>query len=139
MLDVRTPARSLALLLVSVVTACTAPQVMEVVPAADTSDPVGPYRISATVSHPTMVRDLSILWTAQAALGDGGVQTGELQRARMTQETEGFFEGAIPGQPLGTRVEYWLRLSDVTGSTSDHPDDGSKYSFTVSHADAGSR
>lgn len=138
MIDVRTPARTLANLLLLVVTSCTAgSQILEVEPAPDTTDPVGPYRISATVSQASTVRDLSVFWTAFTPSSDGNMQQGEIQRARMSQETEGFFEGAIPGQPNGSRIEYFLELRDVTGSRVREPRGSDVLTFHVLNLDGG--
>jgi len=136
--DVRWPVGISATLSIIVVSACLAgPQILEVETAPDSHDPVGPYRISATVSQPSGVRDLSIRWTSHEPQSDGGTVASADQRTRMTQETEGFFEGALPGHPAGTRIEYRLQLTDQLGVTTFEPRAPGTFQFHVLPADGG--
>lgn len=87
-----------------------------VVPAL-TQDTAGPYVVTTTVTDHTGLANLRFFYTSSAAGGPF-----ELPLAATGQP--GGHQAAIPGQPAGTRVQFWLEAADAVGNASLEPAGG---------------
>jgi serine protease AprX len=85
-------------------------------PLPDTEDPAGPYAIAATITDrlPLDPGSFEIVYR----LDGGAWQTTPLAAAGGD-----LYTGAIPGQPLGTTVEYYLHAADEQGIVTTDPFD----------------
>ncbi|MEW5853305.1 MAG: hypothetical protein AB2A00_31285 [Myxococcota bacterium] len=120
------------------------PRFLEVDPAPDTSDPVGPYRVRASMTQDDTVKDVSIFYDVHPPLADGGSPDGGkrmplgTQRTRMVRLTPGVYEGDIPGQPVGSTVEYRLVATDVLGMKATAPEEPEdRYTLHITAANDG--
>ncbi len=92
-----------------------APTISNVVVPASTFDTVGPYPASAVVSDLfSGVATVSLYYTT-----NGGTSWVEVPMA--VGATPGKYEGAIPGLPNGTRVELYVKATDVAGNETFSP------------------
>jgi len=74
----------------------------------DTEDTAGPYTITAAVSD-SFELDSQTPWLHYRI--DGGQWQGEL----MSSQGGNDFTADIPGQPIGSMIEYYLEASDIQG------------------------
>jgi hypothetical protein len=81
----------------------------------NTDDPVGPYVVQATIGDYSGVAAAHFYYTSSAT---GGPH--ELPLVLVDPAT-GLYEAQIPGQPLGTRVQYWLTAADTGGRETSEP------------------
>jgi len=84
-----------------------------VVPSSE--DTVGPYVVDTTITDFTGVADSHFYYTSSASGGPF-----ELPLEVVDAET-GLMRAQIPGQPIGTRVQYWITATDVVGNVSSDP------------------
>lgn len=102
----------------------TIPPVIREIESCDyTYDPRGPYQVRARVEDPI----LSQVRLAYRRQGSASYTT-------VTMAADGErFTGAIPGQPVGTTVEFYIEAADTMGNLSHQPADyqSSPYSFQV--------
>jgi len=94
-------------------------------------DTTGPYEVETTITDYTGVADTHFYYTSSASGGPF-----ELPLEVVDAET-GLLRAQIPGQPLGTRVQYWLTAADVVGNTSSDPAGApfANYSFLVAETE----
>jgi choice-of-anchor B domain-containing protein len=94
---------------------------------ADTGDDAGPYVVTATITpsaHGGGVTSADLHWTSD---GGANVSTGPMAPTGNPDE----WSASIPGHPLGSTVQYWIRATDALG-TSNGPDDPSdRWVFSV--------
>jgi hypothetical protein len=91
------------------------PDILAVTQLADTEDTAGPYVVEAQLSDHTGLAARALHYTTSV---DGSLHTVDLQ---LVDALTGTYRGTIPGQPEGTRVQYWLTAADVLGNTSASP------------------
>ena len=84
-------------------------------PLGDTGDTAGPYPVCANITAVEGV-DTSALWAYYRVNGDGAFLP-----APMSNTGGDNFCGSIPGQPIGTEVEYYLVAQDMLGGVTRHP------------------
>ncbi|HPF70018.1 MAG TPA: FlgD immunoglobulin-like domain containing protein, partial [Candidatus Krumholzibacteria bacterium] len=91
-----------------------------------TTDTAGPYTVTTTATDASGVAEVRAYYTSSASGGPF-----ELPLAPTGQPGE--YAGDIPGQPLGTRVQFWFTGRDVAGNASVEPAGGpfSPYAFAV--------
>lgn len=80
---------------------------------ANTPDTAGPYLVAVDLSDYSGIQSAAFHYTSSAS---GGPFTLPLVPAGGDA-----FTAAIPGQPDGTRVQYWLTASDVLGQQTSEP------------------
>ncbi len=97
---------------------------------ADTEDTAGPYTVEANVTDLTGVASYELVYTSSAT---GGPYTIAMT---VIDVPTGLVQAVIPGQPDGTRVQYWLTATDVVGNASAAPTGAPwpTYSFMVPRA-----
>ncbi|MEO1484000.1 MAG: hypothetical protein AAFU77_17955 [Myxococcota bacterium] len=107
--------------LVCVLVGCGAddPSILIVSAPVDTSDTQGPYIVEVIPNAPDGVFELRLELSF--------LDTPELFEEPETGET---WRGSIPGQPAGTRVEWFVELVESGGSIVREPQDGT-LSFTI--------
>ncbi|MEZ4386427.1 MAG: C25 family cysteine peptidase [Candidatus Krumholzibacteriia bacterium] len=91
------------------------PTIANTTQLADTEDTGGPYLVQANITDLTGVASYALHYTSSSTGGPFTVPLSLLDGA------SGLVEGAIPGQPDGTRVQYWLTATDVLGNGSVDP------------------
>lgn len=91
------------------------PYITDTTQIFDTDDTVGPYVIQSTVTDLSGVADRNLHYTIS---GQGGPYTLPMT---VVDAPSGLVQAAIPGQPAGTRVQYWVSAADVVGNTSVDP------------------
>jgi hypothetical protein len=84
-----------------------------VYPSGD--DTAGPYVIESYITDFTAVAEQHFYYTSSASGGPF-----ELPLTVLDPQS-GHVRAQIPGQPLGTRVQYWLTAEDVVGNASADP------------------
>jgi len=91
------------------------PYIANTTQLADTENTGGPYVVEANVTDLTGVGSYALHYTSSSA---GGPFTVPLT---LIDSGTGLVRGSLPGQPLGTRVQYWLTATDVLGNGSADP------------------
>ncbi len=81
----------------------------------NTTDTAGPYVVESTITDLTGVAERHLYYTSST--------TGGPFEAPLTviDVGAGLVRGEIPGQPLGSRVQYWLTAADPLGNASAEP------------------
>lgn len=94
-------------------------------PLADTSDRTGPYAVEATVTAEAAVAAVTLYWRSAGA--------GAFTAVPMSSKSGTAYAAAIPGQPYGTEVQYYIVAEDANGVTVASPSDAptSWHSFAV--------
>jgi hypothetical protein len=94
----------------------------------DTEDTAGPYLVQSTITDLSGVQDHYLHYTSST---QGGPFTLPLT---VVDAASGLVEASIPGQPDGTRVQYWITASDIVGNGSRDPENAPwpPYHFMVS-------
>lgn len=82
-----------------------------------TQDTEGPYVVTTTVTDHTGLANLRFYYTSSAA-------GGPFELPLTTTGQPGGHQAAIPGQPAGTRVQFWLEAEDLVGNASLDPAGG---------------
>ncbi len=82
---------------------------------SDTADTAGPYVIESRLTDHTGVATRFLHYTSSSL---GGPYTVALT---VIDEATGLCAASIPGQPSGTRVQYWLSAADMVGNASRDP------------------
>jgi Cys-rich repeat protein len=107
--------------------ACTSdrgPLIAHTTVLQNTLDTLGPYRVESLVFADNGLRRVELWYRvgdAEALALEMGRVDGNLHRA------------AIPGQPLGTRIRYWVEATDQEGRTAVDPSaaPGAVFSFWI--------
>jgi hypothetical protein len=81
----------------------------------NTVDTAGPYVVESTITDLTGVAERRLYYTSSM---NGGPFEAPLT---VIDAVTGLVRGEIPGQPSGSRVQYWLTASDVVGNESADP------------------
>jgi len=94
----------------------------------DTIDPAGPYPVETTITDITGLAERHLYYTSSTTGGPF-----ELPLTVVNPAT-GLVSGQIPGQVLGSRVQYWFTARDLVGNDSQEPAGAPwpTYSFQVS-------
>ncbi len=79
----------------------------------NTEDTGGPYAVEVAISDYSGLDRASFFYTSSAS---GGPFV-----APLTMGAGGLYQALIPGQPDGTRIQYWLTGADGLGNTSVEP------------------
>jgi len=97
------------------VTDVVPPAIADVTALDVTADTAGPYAVEAAITDFSGLAELRLHWTAGGAgpFATDMTPAGEPDRYR----------AEIPGQPLGTRVSYWLTARDAGGLLARDPVD----------------
>ena len=82
---------------------------------AGTTDTAGPYLVESTITDLSGVAEYHLYYTSSSSGGPF-----ELPLTVIDADA-GLVQGAIPGQPLDTRVQYWLTARDVLDFVSADP------------------
>ncbi len=77
-----------------------------------TENTVGPYMVETTVTDNHLVEQVELLYR---------LNEGPFTPLEMTARGRGLYEAGIPGQPLETVVEYYVRALDYAGNESLDP------------------
>ncbi|HPD73658.1 MAG TPA: FlgD immunoglobulin-like domain containing protein, partial [Candidatus Krumholzibacteria bacterium] len=91
------------------------PYIANTTQLADTENTSGPYVVQANVTDLTGVASYALHYTSSS---QGGPFTVPLT---VIDAPTGLVQGSLPGQPDGTRVQYWLTAADVLGNGSADP------------------
>ncbi len=107
------------------------PSITNVTNLPDTENTAGPYAVQANITDLTGVDSYALHYTSSAS---GGPYTLAMT---VIDGGTGLVEAQIPGQPSGTRVQYWLTAADVVANTSAAPVGAPwpSYGFLVSIVD----
>jgi len=91
------------------------PAIEAVTQLEDTEDTTGPYTVEARITDHSGVAERVLVYTSSA--------TGlpEVQPLTVVDAETGLVSGLIPGQPNGTRVQYWITARDDLGHESASP------------------
>ena len=81
----------------------------------DTINPSGPYTVETTITDITGIAERHLYYTSSTTGGPF-----ELSLTIVNPAT-GLVRGQIPGQPLGSRVQYWFTARDIVGNDSQEP------------------
>ena len=79
------------------------------------SDTLGPYIIETTLTDLSPIAEVSFYYTT--SISGGAIELPILEIDPAT----GLHRAEIPGQPLGTTIQYWLTASDIGGNLSSDP------------------
>lgn len=98
----------------------TRPVISMVSMLPDTSDTAGPYTLNARARDNDSLR--AVYMVRILTRGGAVISRDSLAMSISGSDTAGFdFSAAIPGQPLGTRVDYYVRAVDLARNTSLRP------------------
>ncbi len=89
-----------------------------------TDDTVGPYTVDTYISDYSSITEKRLYYRVQG----GPVQEVELEPVGSPPDHH---QAQIPGQPLGSEIEYWIEAADVAGNTSRDPEGEVNYNFWV--------
>ncbi len=81
----------------------------------DTTSPTGPYTVETSLTDITGIAERHLYFTSSTAGGPF-----ELPLTVVNPAT-GLLRGQIPGQALGSRVQYWFTARDILGNASQEP------------------
>ncbi len=82
---------------------------------SNTTDTTGPYVVESAITDFTGVADRHMYYTSSVTGGPFEVSL------TIVDPQTGLVRGEIPGQPVGTRIQYWLTAADVLGYESSDP------------------
>ncbi len=93
-----------------------------------TTDAAGPYVIDATITDPSTVATATLYYRAN---------NGPWLPAAMSLVGGGLYEASMPGQPVGTRIDYYVHAVDGPGLAAASPADApaSYYSLFITSVD----
>ncbi len=103
-------------------------------PLTDTENPNGPYPVVAVFSSPANIESDSCAVYVTTQPISGGPTTGPFRVAMTPTGNIREFVGNIPGQPLGTKISYYISgACDTLGITAVDPAGapGTQYTFNV--------
>jgi hypothetical protein len=108
------------------------PYLANVTELGGTTDTVGPYEIQVNITDYSTVTEMHFYYTSSS---DGG-STHELS-LELLDGVAGLYRALIPGQTLGTRVQYWLTALDAASNQAVAPAGApfQNYTFMVAAAD----
>jgi hypothetical protein len=92
-------------------------------PLSDTLDDSHPYAVTATISYMITPPNTNLIYVEYRTTSDGAFQAIQMVPTGNPNE----FAGAIPAQPLGTMIQYYLSVTDIHGrvltdpATAPHP------------------
>jgi len=86
----------------------TGPIVGLVTPLGDTQNTAGPYNVMAETVADGQITEANLMYSVNG----GAAQTVNMQSAGQDK-----FQGGIPGQPLETRINYFVEVKDNAGNT----------------------
>jgi len=89
------------------------PLILSHLPLADTDDTVNDYAVSATCAHRSGMAAAEMLWRVEGAT--------EWNVIALSDAGDDEFAGAIPAQPEGTVVEYYLHGTANSGKQGNRP------------------
>ena len=79
----------------------------------DTFDAVNPYPVEAYIRHRTGISGAQLYWTTDTAAGFAALP--------MTDQGGNVWAGAIPAQPVGTRIFYYIEATANSGKVQVRP------------------
>ncbi len=88
-----------------------APSITNVSQPGSSTDPAGPYVISATITDPSTVASATLFFRINSGLWVEGPMS----------LVGGVYQASIPGQQPGTRIDYYVRATDGPGQVSVSP------------------
>jgi len=91
------------------------PEFTELVLPTTTDDTGGPYLVEATINDVSGVAEMAMHYTSST---QGGPLTANLEEV---DGQPGHYRALLPGQAIGTLVQYWLTAQDDLGQTSQSP------------------
>ncbi|NOZ55341.1 MAG: zinc carboxypeptidase, partial [Calditrichaeota bacterium] len=108
-----------------------APQVAVVQRPRNTDDTAGPYAVVAQAWDDTAVTSVKLYYALD----------GDFQEIEMTSTGDSLYTGDIPGQPLGSKVRFYVEATDNSGNVSRDPlgAPNAVYSFEVTDAEPSAR
>ncbi len=100
----------------------------------DTSFTAGPYTVNARASDNDSLR---AVWLVRSCFRGGVLASRDSIAMTMTgrDTSQYYFQAVIPGQPYGTRIDYYIRAVDLARNTKVNPSGSpdSAFSFRISH------
>lgn len=104
-----------------------APTIVDLTKLKNTTSTIGPYQVTATVVDALRVKRVELHYRVRPK-GDVGV--------KMTEIAPNVFQGAIPGQPVGSVIDYCIVATTESGDGTKQAFDPAKcveapYSFTI--------
>ena len=104
-------------------------QILETSVALNTDDTIGPYQVMAAVVSDQVPLQVKLIYFINN-------DTSTKQEVEMKQISQDVYQGAIPGQPAGTTIEYYIQALDSEKFTTTDPLDaqqqnGLTYRFRV--------
>lgn len=91
----------------------TPPEIVSMTLLSNTTSEVGPYEVFATVVDDSVVEVVELKWRQGGAVGENQVVP--------MAELDGVWVGSIPGQPVGTVIEYIVVAKDDEGKETAFP------------------
>ncbi len=88
-----------------------APRITNVTALGSTTDTAGPYEIAATITDPSTVASATLFFRINDGSWIGGPMT----------LSGGVYRASIPGQALGTRIDYYVQAVDGPGQINTNP------------------
>jgi len=92
----------------------------------NSEDTVGPYGVEARITDETAIADMNFWYTSSSS-------GGPFSAALVATGAPDTYRAEIPGQALGSRIQYWLTGTDSAGNGSAAPIGApySPYSFAI--------
>ena len=84
-------------------------------PLVDTGDAAGPYLVEVGIAAPAGVQTAMLLWRTDPEAGFAAVP--------LAPSRDAIYSAVIPGQPYGTRVQYYVAVTDNAGGRALSPVD----------------
>lgn len=114
----------LVLAVVTLSAACTSgpPEFQSMTELDNTSSAIGPYEVVAVVVDEGMIERVELIWR---------VDGGEWESRVMEEVNSTTFASSIPGQPIGSSIEYECAAVDDDGEVARIPDDDTFITFAV--------
>ncbi|MFT5434860.1 MAG: hypothetical protein ACI9OJ_005576 [Myxococcota bacterium] len=104
--------------------ACTSgpPEFQSLTELDNTSSAIGPYEVVAVVVDEGIIERVELIWR---------VDGGEWESRVMEEVNSTTFASSIPGQPVGSSIEYECAALDDDGEVARIPEDDAFITFAV--------
>ena len=98
------------------------PRIDTVTELDNTFSPIGPYVVTASVTDDGRILQAQLIYR---------INGSEFFAAPMVAISSTVFQGVIPGQPVGTRIQYEVAVADNEGTIVRYPEGDDMFVFEV--------
>jgi hypothetical protein len=94
------------------------PLIISHLPLQNTEQTSGEYGVNATISHRSGIAEALLYWALDA---DGAPGSWNVTPLTLGFNPDGDYFGAIPAQPVGSRIHYYIQATSIDGKLGTRP------------------